>query len=258
MIVLKDQLGRQVSLSAKPVRIVSLVPSQTELLSFFGLKNEVVGITKFCVHPDDWFQQKSRIGGTKTPDIAKIKELRPDLILANKEENREEDVKLLAEICPVYISDINNFEQALNMILDVGMLTGKDILADQLIGEIKSSIKNFPVCSGRVLYFIWNEPLMAAGPNTFIGSVIEQLGYENALSDQKARYVGLSESEIGELKPDVLLLSSEPYPFSKKHRDELMAKFDLKVVLVDGEIFSWYGSRMLKMAPYFREHLQQP
>jgi ABC-type Fe3+-hydroxamate transport system substrate-binding protein len=256
MISLKDQLGRNVSLSARPVRIVSLVPSQTELLSSIGLEAEVVGITKFCVHPETWFREKTRIGGTKNPDIAKIKQLLPDLVLANKEENRKRDIDQIAKFCPVYVSDVNNFEQAAQMINDVGKLTGKGVETDKLVTEIESSVKNFPRCSGRVLYFIWNDPLMAAGPNTFIGHVLEKLGFENAVSDKNARYVELSENAVISLKPDILLLSSEPYPFNEKHREDLLQRIKSRAILVDGEMFSWYGSRMLKMAPYFHEHLQ--
>ncbi len=250
MTELKDQIGRTVKLEAEARRIVSLVPSQTELLSHLHLN--VVGITKFCVHPKTWFNSKTRVGGTKNPDIEKIRGLKPDLILANKEENRFDDIEVLSKEFPVYVSDVNHFDDAYRMMTDVGRMTGTVEDAEKLCDEIRASVKFFPVCSGRVLYFIWKDPLMVAGPSTFIGHVLERLGYINAVDDKTVRYIEITPSTLKNYRTDLLILSSEPFPFNETHQAELSGISNAKALLADGEIFSWYGPRMLKMASYFR------
>lgn len=247
-----DQTQYQIALSETPKRIISLVPSQTELLHYLGLENEVVGITKFCIHPNEWFQSKERVGGTKKLDIEKIRALKPDLILGNKEENTKEDIELLRNEFSVWLSDVNDLDTAIDLIDQVGVLTNKISVAQQLIHKIYFAQENLPKINKRVLYFIWNEPMMTAGKNTFIDAMLTEAGFENVLSIN--RYPGLSEEAIKELNPDYLFLSSEPFPFAEKHRDEYQAIFpNSKVELIDGELFSWYGSRLLRSFDYFRE-----
>ena len=254
MIELKDQMNRTIRLGAYPKRIVSLVPSQTELLYYLDCHDEVVGITKFCIHPDAWFRNKARVGGTKNVNFEKLAALKPDLIIANKEENAQADIEALCKKYPVYISDIFNVEDACQMVHDVGVLTNREDKASDMILQVKRDFDQLPKLNGRVLYFIWNKPYMVAGPKTFIGFLIEKLGFENVISDSEVRYIELSEEEIIQLNPDHLLLSSEPFPFTEKHIPPFKAFYpNGKYHLVDGELFSWYGSRMLEMKSYFEK-----
>lgn len=242
-------------LSTGPQRIVSLVPSQTELLHHLQLEDEVVGITKFCIHPKHWFQTKTRVGGTKTPDIEKIKTLNPTLVLANKEENRKKDIDLLAQWFPVYVSDISNLAEALNMINDVGELTGTGERAAALVTEIENAFARIqPVQQApKTAYLIWHEPMMAAGNNTFIHDMMQRCGFSNIFAGT-SRYPETQIEMLRQLGCGVLLLSSEPFPFKEKHalfyREQLPG---VKVLLADGELFSWYGSRLLQAPDYFNQ-----
>ena len=250
--IFSDQMNRTVRLEGIPRRIVSLVPSQTELLFDLGLRDEVVGITKFCIYPEVWFRTKVRVGGTKQVNIDKVKELRPDLIIGNKEENTQEDILALERIAPVWMSDINSVEDALDMIKQIGELTGRNIEAEEITSEIQTSIRAVDqVGRGRsVLYFIWKDPLFCAGKNTFIDAMITAVGCRNACSGD--RYPEYSAENCS--RPDLVFLSSEPYPFEEKHKDELADLFPgSTIALVDGEMFSWYGSRMRLAPKYFKE-----
>ncbi|MCB9185724.1 MAG: ABC transporter substrate-binding protein [Flavobacteriales bacterium] len=244
-----DQLGREVEISRKSERIISLVPSQTELLFDLGLGDRVVGITKFCVHPDEWFRTKTRVGGTKKIHFDVIPKLNPDLIIANKEENNQADIEALAKNFPVWVSDVNGLDSALDMIRSIAEITDSD--ASQLTREIETGFAELkPLNSSkRVLYLIWKNPFMAAGPETFINDLLERCGFENVVSE--TRYPELTEQQIIDLNPEVILLSSEPFPFKEKHIKELQELLrNAAVKLVDGEMFSWYGSR-LKFAPSY-------
>lgn len=251
MIELKDQMNRTIRLEKFPERIVSLVPSQTELLFDLGLDEKVVGITKFCIHPDAWFKTKQRIGGTKKLNLEAIKKLSPDLIIGNKEENSQADIAELEKLFPVYMSDIFTVDDAWKMIADVGDLTNRKIESTQLISLIKSDFETFPKSSGTVLYLIWANPFMAVGNHTFIGDIIKKFGLTNILNQQDLRYVELSKEEISKLNPDYIFLSSEPFPFYEIHAEELAQITRAEIYFTDGEPFSWYGSRMVKMKDYF-------
>ena len=246
-----DQMNRTIRLEKTPRRIVSLVPSQTELLYDLGCKDRVVGITKFCIHPDKWFREKTRVGGTKQLNFDRIAELEPDLIIANKEENTKDDIERLALDYPVYISDISNVDDALKMIQAIGQIVNESNRAQVLSNQILNDYQSWPQLDGKVLYFIWANPFMVAGKNTFIGQVLSDLGLENAIDDPNARYPELKELEISQLDLEYVFLSSEPFPFKEKHIKRLEKLSQSKVLLVDGEMFSWYGSRMLKMKSYF-------
>ncbi|SFQ15688.1 ABC transporter substrate-binding protein [Parafilimonas terrae] len=242
----------------KPERIISLVPSQTELLYDLGLNEEVIGITKFCVHPGEWFKTKTRIGGTKNINIEKIKSLKPDLIIANKEENVKEQVEALQNFTNVYVSDILNLNDALNMILQVGELAHRNEAADKiatLISKKFSALKSVKQ-ERRAAYLIWQKPYMAAGGDTFIHDMMQYCGLENVFAD-KLRYPETTIEELQSLNCEVLLLSSEPFPFKQKQADEIQSLFpSVKIMLVDGEMFSWYGSRLIYAADYFDNLIQ--
>jgi ABC-type Fe3+-hydroxamate transport system substrate-binding protein len=258
-IKIKDQAGGVVVLDKTPKRIISLVPSQTELLADLGLDEAVVGITKFCVHPEEWFRSKTRVGGTKTVDIEKIKALRPDLIIANKEENVKEQVDELRDIAPVYVSDVNDLDGALSMIKDIGDLTGNAMQAEDIITSIRTSFEHLqaqlPNNNDQLstAYLIWRDPYMVAGGDTFIGDMMRRCGLTNAFEHWE-RYPEVGVEELAQC--DLILLSSEPYPFQEKHIDEFCTKYQIsrtKLLLVDGEMFSWYGSRLRRAAGYFGE-----
>lgn len=257
-----DQLNRKLELPSPPKRIISLVPSQTELLYDLGLRNEVVGITKFCVHPEEWFRTKTRVGGTKKYDFEKIKALEPDLIIGNKEENEKEQIEELMKHYNVWMSDIYNLKDAFDMITRVGTLVGKREEAVNLKLKIESQFNVFeqsqslrtPNSKLRTSYFIWRNPYMVAGRDTFINEMLKLCNLENVFTDRTSRYPEISNEEIIEACPEIVLLSSEPYPFKEKHIQELQELLpNAKVLVVDGEIFSWYGSRLLKAPEYFSD-----
>jgi ABC-type Fe3+-hydroxamate transport system substrate-binding protein len=246
-----DQLSRKIEISYPPKRIISLVPSQTELLFYLDLSESVVGITKFCIHPEEWFKSKTKVGGTKNFRFDVIDQLNPDLIIGNKEENYEEGITELEKKYPVWMSDISTLEDALIMMESIGQLTERETEVSNLISEIKTSFLELtPRSTLKALYLIWKSPWMAAGKNTFIDNMLSKMGLENILTE--SRYPTISEVQLQQLQPDVVMLSSEPFPFSQKHIQELQVALPkAKVILVDGELFSWYGNRMLKAPDYF-------
>ncbi len=252
MAVFYDQLNREVNLPSVPKRIISIVPSQTELLFYLGLNEEVIGITKFCIHPADKFDKVTKVGGTKQLIIAKIKELKPDLVIANKEENEQGQIEELMNVCPVWISDIGNLNEALDMIGKVGELVGRATRAQELVSAIKQQFNEFIArpLNLRAAYLIWRKPYMAAGTHTFINSMLQHCGLTNAFNE--GRYPVVSKQMMTDAQPDVVLLSSEPYPFAQKHIDEFKTFLpNAKILLVDGEMFSWYGNRLLYAPAYF-------
>jgi len=248
----RDQMGVTFSFPFPPMRIISLVPSQTELLADLGLADAVVGITKFCIHPEAWRKQKVIVGGTKNFHFDVIDSLKPDLILGNKEENYEAGIMTLRERYPVWMSDIVSLADALGMIRSVAMLTGREDVGHALAERIEHGFASAPVFQGqRVLYLIWRDPWMAAGTGTFIDTMLRQLRLENVVTE--VRYPELSVEVLRALNPAYVFLSSEPYPFREKHVDEVRSALPLaKIMLVDGEMFSWYGSRLLYAPDYFR------
>jgi len=260
-----DQLSRTITLdhpAHRPLRIISLVPSQTELLYALGLDTEVVGITKFCIHPDHWFRTKPRIGGTKDVSPEKIAELQPDLIIANKEENVREQIESLATRYPVWVSDIHDLTDALAMIRCLGDIIDRHAQAQAIAGQIQKDFAALaPVHpSPRTAYLIWrtDKPLsyMAAGRGTFIDDMLHRCGLINVID--QPRYPVTDPAALATSGCNLILLSSEPYPFRDKHREELQALVPHATIrLVDGEMFSWYGSRLLQAPTYFRTLLSK-
>lgn len=256
MVALCDARGTRLQhLPKQPRRIVSLVPSQTELLYHLGLKERVIGITKFCVHPKAWFQEKVRVGGTKNVNIEKLLALKPDLVLANKEENRKDDVELLAQQVPVWVTDIATLDDALTMIETIGAITNTSAKAAEILQQIIAGFEQLkPVTAQRlrVCYLIWKDPYITVGGDTFIHDMLLHAGYQNC-SEETQRYPAIDLQQIQNAHCDCVLLSSEPFPFSEKHIAELQQQLPhQKMVLVDGELFSWYGSRLLQAPAYFK------
>lgn len=251
-----DQLNRELQLNKSPKRIVSLVPSQTELLVDLGLENELIGITKFCAHPSLLRKNKTIVGGTKQVNVEKLKALQPDIILCNKEENTKEMIKELESVAPIHISDVNTIEDCLELIKMYGEIFNSSKKASDLIEAITTERQKFKSAlqskKKRVAYFIWKNPWMVAASNTFINTMINEAGFINVFENEE-RYpkISLGNSKLKEA--DCILLSSEPYPFKNRDVDFFKEQFqNKKVEIVDGEMFSWYGSRLLKSYNYFQ------
>ncbi len=253
-----DQTGRTITLHLPPRSIVSLVPSQTELLYDLGLGTTVTGITKFCVHPHSWFREKTKIGGTKLLKTAIIKTLQPDLIIANKEENVKEQVDELARDYPVWISDVHNLQTAIEMIETIGEITGKGTKAKAINKEILDNFSQLRPARKHIktAYLIWRNPYMTIGGDTFINDMLNRCGFNNIFASHQ-RYPSITIEELQDAACELLLLSSEPFPFKENHIAELQQQLpSTKIVLADGEMFSWYGSRLLQAPGYFSSLVQ--
>lgn len=257
----QDQLQRKFQLRETPVRIISLVPSQTELVVDLGLKQKLVGITKFCVHPVELRKEIEVVGGTKEVKIEKIKKLQPNLILCNKEENTPEMVTALEKIAPVHVSDIQNVEESLALIQQYGKIFSVEEKAEKLITNIQTELRTFQQFiknqpKRKVAYFIWRKPWMVAGGETFINELLQLNHFENIFAETP-RYPEVNLKTLN--KTDLVLLSSEPFPFKEKHKKEISAYVNPeKIKFVDGEFFSWYGSRLEKAFRYFKKwHLAE-
>lgn len=226
-------------------RIVSLVPSLTELLIDLGLKDQTIGRTRFCIHPKDEINDIQIIGGTKNPRLDDIVAMNPDLILCNKEENRKEDIEVLQKYADVRVTEIATIEDGLLEISSLGELLGVRKSANTLVNEINELIQNRPECCPlSAAYFIWKDPWMSVGNDTYIHDIMQTWQLTNIYGDKK-RYPKTTLEELASRNPDVILLSSEPYPFKEKHFAEIrQACPTSKIELVNGEWFSWYGSRM--------------
>lgn len=254
-----DMLGRDLHLDATPRRIVSLVPSQTELLYELGLEDRIVGITKFCVHPFHFKSVKKVVGGTKNVRIEKVAALSPDLIVCNKEENTEEMVEALSAIAPVWVSDVASLDDNYRLIQAFGVLFNCRVEAQKWEDKIRFAAADFAVFMGKVpdrkaAYFIWKEPWMAAGGGTFIHDMMTLNRFTNIYSERE-RYPEVIVPRIRlEGDPELVLLSSEPYPFKDEDAFEIGRRtHHAKTIFVDGEMFSWYGSRPLRAFAYFRQ-----
>lgn len=258
MKTIKDQIGREIIIKSAPKRIVSLVPSQTELLCDLALENELVGITKFCVHPLHLKATKTIVGGTKKVDFDKIRDLNPDFILCNKEENSYESLPELEKIAPTYFSDVNNIQNAIDLILSLGAICNRRTESDNLahkiefkLNDFKQFVKNKP--TRKVAYFIWAKPWMVVGNDTYINEMLQLNKFENIYANM-SRYPKIEIDRIRhEGDPDVVILSSEPFPFKDEHAMEISTFTNRSItVFADGEMFSWPGSRMLLAFDYFK------
>jgi ABC-type Fe3+-hydroxamate transport system substrate-binding protein len=253
-----DQTGYRTQLTKEPQRIVSLVPSQTELLYDLGLEDRVLGVTRFCTRPGHWKEQKVCIGGTKDLQIERILELKPDLILANKEENERGQIEALRAVAPVYTSNISILGEAIDFISATGKITGASERAENLNQQIRAEFDSLQAQVGSmtikpssVLYLIWRKPWMAAGSDTFISDMLRRCGMAPVVHE--SRYPILNRLQDFSDTTDLVLLSSEPYPFKSRHLEEVSALLpNSRIELVDGEPFSWYGSRLASAPEYFR------
>ena len=234
------------------MKIISLVPSITEALFDFGLnEKEIIGRTKFCIHPENAVQKIEIIGGTKNLNIAKIKSLNPDLIIANKEENVKEQIEELQKDFKVLVTNISNLEDNYYLLKTLGNLLEKQEIAQKFNLKIYEILAKFSdLEKKKCAYLIWKNPYMTVGFDTFIHDILDKIGFQNIFKDHK-RYPEISVEDLK--SADYIFLSSEPFPFQQKHIDELQKELpDAKISLVDGEAFSWYGTRLAKCESYFQ------
>lgn len=258
MIRVEDQLNRFVEIVGPAKRIVSLVPSQTELLYDLGLDDKIVGRTKFCIHPETKVKSARIVGGTKNFHVERIEALRPDLILVNKEENDADRVKDLMRDFPVWVSNVKTLPEALEMIRSVGILTGTEGRANKMVETVGNRFANLNRHDNlKTAYCIWKEPMMFAGGDTFISEMLALSGYDNVFKDE-LRYPAKTTEALTEIGPEIVMLSSEPFPFREKHIT-VFREFlpNAKIILVDGSYFSWYGSRLLNAPEYFNRLNEQ-
>ena len=249
-----DDLGREVTFEFPPRRLVSLCPSLTETLFALGLNAEVVGRTSYCIHPAERVRNVATVGGTQDIEIDRVHTLNPDLIIAAKEENPQDTVETLAGTFPVYVVDVADFEDALRAIAALGDLTERTAAAATLAGSIRAAFADLrPRTTHRVAYLVWRDPYMAVGADTYICSLLAKCGCANVCAHLTDRYPEVSVETLHKLAPERILLSSEPFPFHDAHVAELAPQFpSARVIRVDGQMFSWYGSRMLPAAEYLK------
>jgi ABC-type Fe3+-hydroxamate transport system substrate-binding protein len=250
-----DDLKRLVEVPNSPQRIISLVPSLTELLFDLGLEKLLVGRTKFCIYPKEKVEQLPSVGGPKDFDLDKIRALKPSLILAVKEENNKELILEIALEFPLIIFDVVDISSALRMIKEIGDLTNTKTQALKIINAIQEKIiflQKKKWIKEKACYLIWNKPIMTINGQTFISEMMRLAGFENVFSQKENNYPTLEKEELKAKNPQYILLSSEPFLFTHKHQQDYQKQYPKsKVLLVDGEMFSWYGSRMLKAFDYF-------
>lgn len=255
---IKDQTGYTLHLPYRPERIVCLVPSITEYLCDIGLQTQLAGVTKFCIHPENVRRSAEVVGGTKNYSLEKIRALAPDIVIANKEENVRETIEELRQHLPVYVTDIITLEQSLDMMRRLGTLFGREEAAETIIRETEAAFAAYTVPEKplRAAYFIWRRPFMSVGQDTFIHDVLQRLGFENVFAAYPGRYPEISAEDLQHESPELVLLSSEPYPFGEKHREEIREILPAaRILLVDGECYSWYGSSVRKAPAYTRQWL---
>lgn len=249
-------MARDLSTLSNPRRLVSLVPSTTETVHALSAGDRLVGVTRFCVHPPEARKRARVIGGTKSPDLGRILALEPDLVLANQEENRKEDVERLEERVPVLVAYPRDVSQAIADIRALGALLGVPERTFALVSDIERARRAMRESARpfRYLYFVWRRPYMVAARGTFIASLLAEAGGINVAPADRGRYPEVQAGDVESSNADVLLLSSEPFPFREEHASELRSALagDLRerILLVDGELLSWHGARLRDGVPY--------
>ncbi len=245
-----------------PGRVVCLCPSLTELVFRLGAEERLVGITRYCIHPADGVAKIEKVGGTKDPDLDRISELKPDLVLLNREENRLEDAEILDEAgLNCHSSDPHTVAQAVATIRDLGEILGRQSSADELALSIEAADAKATRAAGKneslsFAYLIWRKPWMTANASTYIHDLLTRTGGRNVFANLEERYPCVTEEALAEADPGLVMLSSEPFPFTEEHADELAGSTGLhrdRFRLVDGELLSWHGSRTLEGVSYAAE-----
>jgi len=253
-------INDKLNLGKTRTRIISLVPSITELLYYLGLENNIVGVTSFCVHPPQAIKQKTLIGGIFKLKFDVIENLKPDLIIASKEENKKEEIELLMQNYNVLLFDVKSFDDAILMIKEIGRVTEKQDKADLLCKSILNGFSVLPILKPKpkVVCLIWKKPFISLSHNTYINSLLEKLNFTNLVDDKNNLYPEITVSDLKFLSPDILFLLSEPCYFDDNDKEFFENNLpSTKVMLVDGEMFAWYGSRMDKASLYFTNMLNK-
>jgi len=251
-----DASGVAVELPRPPRRIVSLVPSTTEILCALGLGEALVGITVYCVEPRDVVRGKTRIGGEKNPDLEKIRTLEPDLVIANIEENVRADIdRLRAWSIPVWVTYPRTVAEGIQLIGELGELTGSPVRAAELLRDFEPLLERVMMATARrppvaVFYPIWRGPYMTINGDTYIHDMLKVCGARNIFADRPERYPTVTLDEVAARRPDVILLPDEPFRFRRAHLADFAKYADVPAVrdgrirLVDGKPFSWHGPRI--------------
>jgi ABC-type Fe3+-hydroxamate transport system substrate-binding protein len=235
--------------------ICSAVPSLTETLCYLGLEEQLIGVTKFCIHPTNKLKNKKKIGGTKNLNINVINKLNPTYIIATKEENVKEQIEAINNTTTKLVFNIYDLKTTINAIQQLGKIFNIQPKANTLAAEIETRFKNSLPYKGSCIYLIWQKPFYTIGGDTFIHSMLRYAGFTN-LTEKQKRYPAITIEQIKEWQPNFLFLSSEPYPFKENHIQQLQKQLQhTKVCLIDGEMTSWYGSRMLQAPDYFKKFL---
>ena len=254
MKIVIDHLGRNVAFKFPPKKIISLSPAITETLYELELSSQIVGRTEYCIYPKDQVRNAKIVGGTKEINVGKIHELKPDLVIVEKEENTKEIVEMLEKHYPVYVMEVQSISDSYNMITSIGDLTNRKKEANCLIRKIQLEFSSLPkITDMTAAYLIWKDPYMVAGKDTYIQSVLAEIGFINPFLNRQSRYPIVTIEDLKNAKLDYVLLASEPYSFKNKHKDDILDMMPkTKATIVDGEMF-WYGARMLKAAKYFNQ-----
>jgi ABC-type Fe3+-hydroxamate transport system substrate-binding protein len=252
-----DHLGREVEFSFPPKRIISIVPGITDILYALDLENEIVGRTRYCIYPKDKVKQAKTVGGTKRIKMDQIRELEPDLIVSEKEENTKEIVAQLEKEFPVYVCEVQTLDDTFNIIEDLGKVTDRQKVSEKLQSEIRKAIQSLPSVHGKKFaYVIWQNPYMVAGSDTYITSLMEKMGFINAFAGYEGRYPEVSEDDFRNEDLDFIFLATEPFPFQEKHIQHFSELFpDVEVRSLDGEMF-WNGPRIIEASSYFNKVFQ--
>src|SRR5258708_6127586 len=252
-----DDMGFRVELNAPPARIVSLVPSWTGPLFRLGFNYEIVGVTKFCGEPAEAVASIAKVGGTKNPDVRAIMKLEPELVIANAEENRREDIeRLRAGGIPVFTTYPRTVPGAVESILRMGRVLGRESGAAALAKEITLSVSGIEAALGvwsklrlRVFCPIWKNPWMSFNADTYAHDVLRMLGYNNIYASAGERYPVVTLEEAIERRPDIVILPDEPYSFDESDvvevKGSLPPALGRRGLIVSGRDLHWYGGHMV-------------
>jgi len=263
-IAVRDDVGRAVILAQAARRIVSLVPSLTETLFALGCADALVGVTRYCTEPAGAVDQIERVGGTKNPDVRRIAELRPDLVLLNAEENRKQDFETLAQAgLTLFVSYSHRARDVPDLLRRLGELTARLEEAAHLAIEIRNALAAMEPARYRPRVFcpIWKNPWMSFNLDTYADDMLWCAGGENVCRNRAPRYVEVTLEEMAAEMPEVILLPDEPYVFSEKDLSALAALHSTpayqrgRVHFIDGKALSWYGPRTAPALHYLGERL---
>jgi ABC-type Fe3+-hydroxamate transport system substrate-binding protein len=232
---------------AEARRIVSLCPSISETLAEIGAGRRLVGVTRYCIRPPS-LKELPKVGGTKALDFSAIEALAPDIIFANAEENRRQDIEALDRKFRLHVSLPNTVAAVPPLVRELGREAGEPERASELaeeIGELCAGLEGKPAPTPfRYAYFIWRNPWMTISGDTYVSDLLRFAGGVNVFCAAKDRYPKVTPEAVLAAQPDVLLFSSEPYPFSDRHRSDLEAAFPgCAIAFVDGDDCCWHGAR---------------